>query len=256
MSEIAKSDRKKESHCLNDISAFCWAMVKHWHWWTCTTVSSGVAALVTGGGRSIPVWILWLFALSGLVVASFLAFCDQRRITEEGREAAASIERALNESAERNETAQKKQIALLESQVQMLQTQLEDRAKRKKIKDSLAGYRITIQNLTGQLRGIEYYKYADQIRQNFERDFLDFLNSAYGFLNDKIGRSEATTFVDPEKVPKVVIPTDSQFDLESWEDRWVAKTFMLNRLKYGTEQLEIIEGKLDSVNFILPLEAP
>ncbi len=65
-----------------DVRAFTCAIVKHWHWWTCTTVGSGIAGFVQRGVPVIPSWILWLFAVSGILVAAFLAYRDQVRKAE------------------------------------------------------------------------------------------------------------------------------------------------------------------------------
>jgi len=200
----------------------------------------------------IPFWVFGTAAAGGLVVASFRAFCDQRRIAEQEIAKSAALKKAFTELTERNEAAQNSHIALLENQVQTLQAQLDDRAKRKSIKDSLAGFRITIQNLTGQIHDISFYQYHDEIRQNFERDYLQMQNSAYSFLNNRIGRSEATTFIDAERIPKVQSVPNHVPD--AFKDIWAEKYFMLNRLKYGAEQLEKAEEKLDSKDFILPLD--
>ena len=80
----------------------------------------------------------------------------------------------------------------MEDQIQSLTSRLDDREKRKKLKDALAGYRITIQNLTSQLHGISYYTYKEEIRQTFERDYLETENSAYQFLYEKVGSEAAS----------------------------------------------------------------
>lgn len=137
-----------------------------------------------------------------------------------------------------------------------IETQQDDRIARKKIKDSLAGCRMTIQNLCAQLEGIQYFRYYGETRQNFERDYLNFENSTYQFLNDKVGRSEAISFIDDQRIPKINAPPDSSFDLPAFRDRWIAKNFMLNRLKFRDEQIEKAETKLDSKDFVLPIESP
>jgi hypothetical protein len=143
----------------------------------------------------------------------------------------------------------------LELQIQKLQVQLDDKVRRKKIKDELGSCRLTIQNLCGQLRGVPYFKYYGETRQKFEQDYLDTENTTYRFLNDKVGRSEALSFIDDERVPKVVLPQDAHFDMDEFRNRWIQHEFMLNRLKYRAEQLEKTEEKLDSKDFILPFES-
>ncbi len=211
----------------------------------------------SGGGKMIPFWVYETAVATGLVVASFRAFCDQRRIVEKEIEKSASMERTFKDVHDRIEAAHagieaanKSHIELLEVQIQTLQARLEENGRRKKIKDALAGWRITIQNLTSQLHDIFYYSYRDETRQNFERDYLDMLNTAHSFLDKFVGRSEATTFVDAERVPKVELPPSN----DMFRDRQIAKAFMLNRLKYNAELLEKIEEKLDSKDFFLPLD--
>jgi hypothetical protein len=163
-------------------------------------------------------------------------------------------EKAASHAREKEqlETSHIEQQAVLKSKIQTLQSQLDDKAKRKKTKDELASCRITIQHLTSQLLDIEYFQYANDTRQNFERDYLEMANTTHLFLEDKVGRSEAASFSDSHAIPKVIIPSNVQFDTNFFKDRWVEKQFMLNRLKYQSEQLKDVESKLDSKDFIMP----
>ena len=157
------------------------------------------------------------------------------------------------EKAELNARLEKMagEIERKDGAIQSLQRQVNDRMRRKKIKDSLAGFRITIQNLTAQLHDITYFKYHDEIRQKYERDYLQMQNETYVFLNENIGRSEATTFVDDERIPKVQSVSNNVPD--AFKERWAEKQFMLNRLKFASEEIEKSEEKMDRSDFVLPL---
>jgi hypothetical protein len=54
----------------------------------------------------------------------------------------------------------------------------------------------------------------------------------------------------------VIVPPAAQFDMPAFRDRWIDYKFMANRLEYKKVQLEKTEAKLDSKDFILPLENP
>ena len=134
------------------------------------------------------------------------------------------------------------------------ETQQDDKIVRKQIKDSLAVFRIWIQALQGKLSEIPYYSYYDEKKQKLEQDYLDMDNQAYRILKDKVGNSEAVSFADEEQIPKVIAPPVANFDMPAFRDRWIDHKFMSNRLEYKKQQLEKIEAKLDSKDFILSLE--
>ena len=130
----------------------------------------------------------------------------------------------------------------------------DERVARKQIKDSLSKFRIWIQDLQRRLDAINYFSYYDETRQKFDHDYLDMENQAYRLLKDKVGDSEAVSFADDEQIPKVIPPPVANFDMPTFRDRWINHKFMSNRLAYKKQQLEKTEAKLDSKDFILPIE--
>src|ERR1039457_4253409 len=89
MPEQPESEYAKQERWRTDVSAFGFALLKHWHWWLSATIGSGITAYcaarlagLPGGGKMIPFWVFETAAATGLIVASFRAFCDQRRNVE------------------------------------------------------------------------------------------------------------------------------------------------------------------------------
>jgi hypothetical protein len=83
------SEYNKQEQWRKDVRAFIFALFKHWLWWLSATIGSGFFAFLAawaqglpGGGKVIPFWVFGTAAATGLIAASFRAFCDQRRIAE------------------------------------------------------------------------------------------------------------------------------------------------------------------------------
>jgi hypothetical protein len=108
MPEQSESEYEKQERWRSDVRAFVFDLFKHWAWWLSATIGSGFAALcaawmqrLPGGGKMIPFWVYETAVATGLVVASFRAYCGQRRIAEEANKKSEKQEeqiRALKQS--------------------------------------------------------------------------------------------------------------------------------------------------------------
>lgn len=197
-------------------------------------------------------WDITVFL--GLRAIFWLPFRRHERQLAAFSEQSSAHDNAQAASLARLESARQDEIKNLKTVVGELQKQIDDRTKRKKIKDSLGSWRMTMQNLSGQLNGIGYYEYSDETRQRFETDYLEVENAVYNYLKDNVGMSEAVSFVDVERIPKVELGSNVHLDIPSFRNRYIARQFMLNRLKFRAEQLEKAEEKLDSKDFVLAFE--
>jgi hypothetical protein len=213
-----------------------------------------VAAILTGGFSLHKGWSHFHDVITTIIATSvgfagvfLIQLVIKLLVTpaKMAKEQAAKIEEEKRRHLETKEN--------LENQTQLLRAQLDDRRKRKQIKDALGDLRMVIQSLCARLSEIPYFKYYNETRHKIEHDYLDVDNAAYRLLRNKVGKSEAVSYGDDEKIPKVAnVPSD--FDMEAFRERWIAQRFMFNRLKYKSEQLEKAEAKLDSEDFILPID--
>jgi hypothetical protein len=229
MAQNGKSPFQLEEQFRIDFRWFAYAIVKHWWSFLSWTIGSGFLTFLcayisepANGGKRFPIWAYETALVFGLMAASFDAYRDERR-----------------------------RIEKITDEVRVLQAKLDDRLKRKSLKTSLAVWRETIQNLQGELNGIGIWGYHGDTRIHFERDYLSMLNTVFKFLDESIGHSEAVTFADMEKVQKVSVDPNKVWDMEEFKERWIARVFMANRLRYAAEQLEKIEEKLDSDKIVL-----
>lgn len=75
-SDHAKHEKWKQSFWLS-----FHALRRHWGWWVTTILGSAGVGLYQGGGGVIPGFILWLLAISGIVIACFKALHEERNRT-------------------------------------------------------------------------------------------------------------------------------------------------------------------------------
>lgn len=81
MEEQEQTNFQAEVQWRKDVWLFIGAMWKHWAWWVLSILGSVGATFYQAKGGIIPSWILWLIALSGIVIAAFLAYRDERRFS-------------------------------------------------------------------------------------------------------------------------------------------------------------------------------
>jgi hypothetical protein len=123
--------------------------------------------------------------------------------------------------------------------------------RRKAVKDALSDWRVEIQFQHARLYAMRqtYYQYHDAKKKEFDDLITEAEKKIISYLREKVGKSEAASFGDNLGIPKI-----QSIPVYNFQDRWADFYFMLNRLEYRIKQLETIENKLDSKDFILPLD--
>lgn len=178
-----------------------------------------------------------ILAFLFFAMAAFLAWRDQKRISQE---VIAQMDKLQNSHSEHT--------SALKEQTKVLEAQLDDRARRKKIKDMLGSWHIDIQNLASELKRINMYEYVDEKRADFEKKVVFTEEAILFYLEKKMGQSESAIFRDTTQIPKVPWP-----DMEdAFTERSIARLRLNNRLEHRAKQLEAIMAKLDSRDFVLP----
>jgi hypothetical protein len=69
-----------------DVSAFIFAMCRHWTWWIGGTFIAAALAVYQETGGLMPIWFIWAWVLAGIVVAAFLVWRDQRALAQDALE--------------------------------------------------------------------------------------------------------------------------------------------------------------------------
>jgi hypothetical protein len=234
MSDPTGTAYTKEEQWRKDVRVFSFAVFKHWHWWTCTTISSGIAALWQGGGRMIPSWVLWLFALSGIVIAAFKTWQDQRRIAETKE---LELQNAVTKYADEKQQLFKQQQAkdsVNEDIIKALKAQLDGRAKRKEIEEKLTGYHTAIKNRAYEIKKMYDFEYAKKYQESYYQGQIDpdsvlLLNETAAFLDSNIGRASVVIFWD--KTDLKMTPSNG---LSTQESHWRA---VMDNLNHHTVQI-------------------
>jgi hypothetical protein len=98
-------------------------MIQRWQWYSCSVLGSAGFAYWQGSGGLIPAWALWLVAISGLVVASFMAWREQfRMVTDLRGRAIDQRDRVLLDCADRIRAGETVLQALQSSKADELET--------------------------------------------------------------------------------------------------------------------------------------
>jgi len=150
-----------------DVRAFVIAMWKHWGWWVTTILGSTVGTIYQARGGMIPNWLLWVIALSGIVVAAFLAHRDECRKTESAN----------------------KKIRELENKFETIQN-------RKRIKDALANYLGKLEYRILEITKMDALSYVRTIENGqIDRESKMLAEEIAAFLRTEIGDTESALFV-------------------------------------------------------------
>lgn len=106
-----------------EVRCFCVEMIQRWQWYSCSVLGSAGFAYWQGSGGLIPAWALWLIAISGLVVASFMAWREQFRVVTDLRNRAINQrDKVLLDCADRIRAGETVLQALQSSKADELET--------------------------------------------------------------------------------------------------------------------------------------
>jgi len=151
----------------------------------------------------IPSWILWLFALSGIVISAFKAWQDQRRIVEAKE---LELQNATTTNAKDKEKLVFEHIEqrqALEVQVKNLKTQLDDRTKRLENEEKLGNLHQHLLNRASQIRKMGASEYCQKHAESYQKEILDpdtklLLDAVETFLEKEIKGASLAIFRNPE----------------------------------------------------------
>jgi len=167
----------------------------------------------------IPAWVLWLFALSGLVIASFLAFCDQRRISE------------------KHEKDKNQALELANSHFDKDETEHTKAALRKAVKDLLGRY---LKIIDGQISNIELMDWNAATEANRLKEILywsDVSMEISVFLKERFSEAESALFKSQSDMHRT--PVNDELD---WPQK--QRQLLLDQMTHGSKQLRSIIEKL------------
>jgi len=220
--------------------------------WTALFISIG-GAMLSGGFAwamgwksshdSMVIFLSTVFGLVGSFTIFFLAklLTAPAKLEKEANEKAARIENRFVEMEKRIVAAHKKHTDLLESQIQTLQTQLDDREKRLKIEEALGDYHLLILSRVREIERMGSFEFTNKNAESYTREVFDpdtqkLLNEVEAFLGTKIKGASIATFRDPAGRPPT--PTKSQSDFKG--NYWQA---VIDHLKHRATQLMKIIDK-------------
>jgi hypothetical protein len=203
---------------------------------------SGGAAMISGGFAWFEDWnnyhdtkVVILSALVGFMgvfLIQFLVKLLAAPVKMENDAEAKSTAKQATLSAEKED---------FENQIKPMQTELDTREKRRKIKESLAEWRLTLAGYHDLLLDVKCVEYNDKMREELGLEYDKTVCETASFLEKELGKSAVTTFVDNVGIEKVQVPEMAPYLVACW----TAKHSMLNRLKYRIKQLQKIDDGLD-----------
>ncbi len=115
-----------------------------------------------------------LVALGAAIIGTALTFAGEflfrlfrapAKMEKEAREKSERLENTFNEVIDRNESAHKGHVELLLSQIQTLQTQFDDRVKRKKTEGELGDYHMKLTDRVRAIKAMWYYENGQRRRE-------------------------------------------------------------------------------------------
>jgi hypothetical protein len=104
---------------------------------------------------TVPSWVIWLIGVSGILVASFRAWRDQKRVTE----------------ARENEIVELKRQQTEQSQAH--QNQIDNSEKLKNLDAKLGEFHLQLQNRVAAIKGLKPVDYYRQYQSDYEKSILD-----------------------------------------------------------------------------------
>jgi hypothetical protein len=212
------TEYQKEVQWRKDAPAFLRAFWRHWDLLIISVLGSSVFIIIQWRGimTTIPAPVIWLVAMSGIIIASFKTWRDQKRITEAAEKKLTELNRQLNE---------RRKTEFTESKIDEFLAEIENRT-------------LAIHNL----KPIEYQKtYKDDFEsQNLDRDSQLLLDRIEAFLKKEVSVSYGSLFRDVTNNKWIPLNQEFLFNKISRENQY--HTWAIERLKHHATRLkELIE---------------
>ena len=140
-------------------------------------------------------FIIAVSAVAGVLLEFIIRFFFMPpKAAKEDEEKLKRIEKIFMEMEERNATAYKKHTDLLESQIQTLQTRLDERVKRKVNKDVLGAYLEQLQLRILAIEKLDFFGYWDTLKDGSDQESDALAGKIRKFIAENIGLGEAASF--------------------------------------------------------------
>jgi uncharacterized membrane protein len=162
------------------------------------------------------------------------------KMEKEAKEKSERVEKIFEEVDKKNEAAHKKHVEILEHQIQTLQSQLDDRAKRKANKDILGDYLDQLQNRIFAIEKLGLWDYEKILKEGNDQESDELVGKIRRFISENIGLGEASCFVNLSGIKLARFDESlGSSDLMEKKKKWLHK---INHLDHYSNQLrEVIK---------------
>jgi hypothetical protein len=166
----------------------------------------------------IPSWVLWLIAISGVIIAAFKTWRDQKRIVE-----------AYERQADTKELEHTKT------------------ATRKIVKDTLGLYLESIDHRIIHVENIDWFTIKKEDVEKELFDWCDFKKEIFDFLNKNFSGAEAAYFGSDSDARKTPIDDNDEPPLE--REKRKQRQWLLDQMVHHSKQLRTIIEKTFMAQF-------
>jgi len=229
MSEQGEIAYAREAQWRKDVRSFLAAMWRHWRWWVCQVLGSAIGVLLRAGGVMIPGWILWAIAFSGVVMASFLTWGDQKRLAE-------AAETKLREA----NTIHTEERRALQERIRLLSNTKEDEEKTafliRSKKEIMANQLANLETRIGEICSMSGIGYKNSKKDGRDVVTIELLDKIASFLKEHVSPDSAVLFTSKTGVKYTPVPDGGFFGYEEERDRHA----VIDHLNHYAAQLKEI----------------
>jgi hypothetical protein len=229
MSEQGETAYPKGAQWRKDVLSFLAAMWRHWRWWVCQILGSAIGVLLRAGGVMIPGWILWAIAFSGVVMASFLTWRDQKQLAEA---AEAKLQRAT--------TIHTEEKRALQERIRLLSSTKESEEKTafliKFEKEIMANQLANLETRIGEICSMSGVGYKNSKTVGRDAVTIELLDTIASFLKEHVSLDSAVLFTSKTGVKYTPVPGEGFFGYEEEGDRHA----VIDHLNHYAAQLKEI----------------
>jgi hypothetical protein len=199
MSESVETDCKTELQWQKDVWPFLVAFWSHWTWWVISILGSAIGHIIQARGVMIPSWILWLIAMSGVVIASFLTWRDQKHIADAKE---AELKMATTKHAEEKRILEEKIKTLSDTKKE------EERAEfiKKYTKIILANQLQNLETRIGEIGNLSGIAYKNSKKEGQDIATNELINRISSFLKERVSHDSAIIFTSKTGATYTPVP--------------------------------------------------
>jgi hypothetical protein len=177
----------------------------------------------------IPGWILWAIAFSGVVMASFLTWGDQKRLAE-------AAETKLREA----NTIHTEERRALQERIRLLSNTKEDEEKTafliRSKKEIMANQLANLETRIGEICSMSGIGYKNSKKDGRDVVTIELLDKIASFLKEHVSPDSAVLFTSKTGVKYTPVPDGGFFGYEEERDRHA----VIDHLNHYAAQLKEI----------------